>query len=74
MMAFRGEPISGLELSDDEIKSLMESDDFKLSVEWGKAQGFLSPGLVALKIQEPARDVVTRLFAFANPIPFSFDE
>jgi len=73
MMAFRGEPISGLDLSEDEVKSLMESDDFKRSVERRKAQGLLSPGLVALKLQEPARDVVTRLFAFANPIPFSFD-
>lgn len=68
MMAFRSEPIAGHELSSDEIRALTETDDFKSSVEFNKAMGLLTPGLLGLKLPEKTRDIVARLFAFTNVI------
>ncbi|MFA7281835.1 MAG: hypothetical protein WC100_17255 [Sterolibacterium sp.] len=71
MMAFRSEPIRNRRLTADEVNTMMDSDDFRLAVESHKAAGLLAPGLVGLKLQENTRDIVTRLFAFANVVPLA---
>jgi hypothetical protein len=45
------------------------SEDLQESINYYKAVGLLSPGLIAIKLQEEMRDIVTRLVAYANPIP-----
>jgi len=48
---------------------LRASAEFKRSVEHHMAQGYLSVGQVGVTLQEQMRDIVTRLFAYTNPIP-----
>ncbi|CBJ35964.1 hypothethical protein (plasmid) [Ralstonia solanacearum PSI07] len=45
------------------------SESLQESINCYKAVGLLSPGLIAIKLEEEMRDIVTRLVAYANPIP-----
>ncbi|MFV8630289.1 hypothetical protein ACNRDB_12515 [Ralstonia pseudosolanacearum] len=59
----------GYDPLESEIEECKDSEDFKSLVDHYKASGLLSPGLVAIKLQEEMRDILTRLVAYANPIP-----
>ncbi|MDH1337493.1 restriction endonuclease [Comamonas thiooxydans] len=66
-MVIRGELRSGF--SEADVEELKKSSEFSELVDHQKAKGLLTPGLVALLLQEEARDVLARLVAFACPIP-----
>jgi hypothetical protein len=57
------------ELTQEQVASLLASAQFKEAVEHHMAQGYLSAGLVGMMLQEQMRDIVTRLFAYTNPMP-----
>ncbi|MEX3973792.1 hypothetical protein [Paraburkholderia caribensis] len=46
-----------------------KSEEFRSLAARVRGRGLLTPGIVALKLQEEMRDILTRLIAFANPIP-----
>lgn len=71
MRAFRSSILRDTELSPGQVKSLQESEQFKQLVNYHMSQGLLSAGLIGIKLQEEMRDIVTRLFAYTNPIPES---
>lgn len=59
----------GTECSDAEVEEFKSSSVFSDLVNHQRGQGLLTPGLVALLLQEEARDVLARLVAFACVIP-----
>ncbi|MCX2864309.1 hypothetical protein OOZ63_20995 [Paucibacter sp. PLA-PC-4] len=59
----------GFSYSDSDLDDFVASTDFWSKVDYHKKNGLLTSGLVALKLQEEARDVLARLVAFASPIP-----
>lgn len=69
MRAFRGRLSLDDDLTPDQVASLRASEEFKQAVRHHMAQGYLSVGLVGILLQEQMRDIVTRLFAYTNPIP-----
>jgi hypothetical protein len=69
MRAFRGSLSRDDVPTPDRVASLRASAEFKRSVEHHMAQGYLSVGQVGVTLQEQMRDIVTRLFAYTNPIP-----
>jgi hypothetical protein len=69
MRAFRGSLSRDDVLTPDQVARLRASAAFKEAVEHHMAQGYLSVGLVGITLEEQMRDIVTRLFAYTNPIP-----
>jgi hypothetical protein len=69
MRAFRGRLSLGNDLTPDQVERLRASEEFQQAVRHHMAQGYLSAGQVGMLLQEEMRDIVTRLFAYTNPIP-----
>ncbi|MGO4382134.1 hypothetical protein AB4Z19_28020 [Pseudoduganella sp. RAF19] len=68
-MALRSRSSFSDELTPNKINTLQKYKKFQELVMHQMSKGLLSPGLIGLKLQEEMRDIVTRLFAYANPIP-----
>lgn len=69
MRALRGRLSQNDDLTKEQVASLLASAQLKEAVEHHMAQGYLSAGLVGMMLQEQMRDIVTRLFAYTNPMP-----
>lgn len=69
MRALRGRLSRNDDLTKEQVASLLASAQLKEAVEHHMAQGYLSAGLVGMMLQEQMRDIVTRLFAYTNPMP-----
>lgn len=65
-MGFKSVPISGMPLSPEEVKTIKVSKDFKMSAAAGRQSGLLTPGQLGIRINDKERDILVRLFAFAN--------
>lgn len=66
LSAFRSQSIEGEFLTQDEMNKIRELEEFKESVFLAISRGSLLPGPLGIKLKDSHRDIIVRLFAFAN--------